>query len=64
MSNALMKLFQGRHLGMMGLNQYELPNNLIRQNELEEELFSETVLMSQNFLCESVFEVCYCLFYY
>ena len=49
-SNALMKLFQGRHLGMMGLNRYELPNNLIRQNE--EELFSQTVLMSQNFLCE------------
>lgn len=52
MSNALMKLFQVRHLGMMGLNQYELPSNLIRQDELEEELFLQTVLMIQSLLCE------------
>lgn len=51
-SNALMKLFQVRHLGMMGLNQYELPSNLVGQDELEEELFLQTVLMSQSLLCE------------
>lgn len=50
--NALMKLFKVRHLGMMGSNQYELPSNLIRQDELEEELFLQTVLMSQSLLCE------------
>jgi hypothetical protein len=36
----------------MGLNQYELPSNLVRPDELEEELFLQTVLMSPSLLCE------------